>query len=191
MAKTTAIPYSPGSPPGADTASLARATWDEFFKIQQSLVDLDRPASIAASDTEAATVSAGISYSRLFNESPVIDYQWPGGQLDGATGIWTCPQEGLYLIIPVVQVPAFPTPASKLYTANMRLTFQYANGSTREIVATVGGDDRVALRLQPVVMLPFVRGDKLFCDLDLTHETKTGTVDVVAILNITRQSGSR
>ena len=191
-AKSTFIPYTPGSPPGVDTASLSRATWDELFRIAQALIDLDRPASIAGDSPESVIVGPTLQYDRLFNEADTIDYEYPSGQLDVTTGVWTCPQEGLYLILPVIQVPAFASPASKLFTANLRTTFHYASGSPDEvIVANAGGDDRVPLRLQPVFLKPLSRGDQVYFDLDLTHENKTGSVTVVSVLNIVRQSGTR
>ena len=191
-AKSTFIPYSPGSPPGADTQSLSRATWDEFFRIAQTLIDMDRPASLSGSSPEPVVVGPTLQYDRLFNEADAIDYEHPLGQFDKTTGIWTCPQEGLYLIMPVIQVPAFASPASKLFTANLRTTFHYASGAPdKVIVASAGGDDRVPLRIQPVFLLPFSRGDQIWFDLDLTHETKTGNVNAISVINITRQSGTR
>ena len=190
--KSTFIPYSPGSPPGADTQSLSRATWDEFFRIAQTLIDMDRPASIAGASPEPVIVGPTTQFDRLFDEADAIEYEHPTGQLDQATGIWTCPQEGLYLIMPVIEVPAFTTPASKLFTASLRWTIDYASGAPDKVAtAKAGGDDRIPLRLQPVIMVPLSRGDRMWFDLDLTHETKTGTVTVVSVLNITRQSGTR
>ena len=191
-AKSTFIPYSPGSPPGADTQSLSRATWDELFRIAQTLIDLDRPAAIEGSSSELVTVSAGTVWDRLFDEAGSIQYEHPSGQIDLTTGIWTCPQEGLYLILPVIEVPAFPSPASKLYRASLRTTLKYASGAPDKVItANVGGDDRVPLRLQPVFLWPLVRGDQVWFDLDLTHETKTGSVTVVSVINIVRQSATR
>jgi hypothetical protein len=191
-AKSTFIPYSPGSPPGVDTASLSRATWDEFFRIAQTLIDMDRPASIAGSSPEPVTVGPTTQFDRLFDEADAIEYEHPAGQINQTTGIWTCPQEGLYLIMPVIEVPAFTTPASKLFTASLRWTIDYASGAPDKVAtAQAGGDDRIPLRLQPVIMVPLSRGDRMWFDLDLTHETKTGTVTVVSVLNITRQSGTR
>ena len=191
-AKSTFIPYSPGAPPGADPASLSRATWDELFRIAQSLADLDRPASISGDSPEPVPVGPTLQYDRLFDEADAISYEFPTGQLDTATGIWTAPQEGLYLIMPVIQVPAFPSPASKLFTANLRITIDYASGAPDKVItASAGGDDRVPLRVQPVILIPLTRGDRIWFDLDLTHETKTGSVTVISVLNIVRQSGTR
>ena len=61
---------------------------------------------------QAATV-----WDRLFDTALIYDWQAPLGQHDVATGIWTCPQEGLYAIQPVVEVPAFPNPGSRIYEA--------------------------------------------------------------------------
>lgn len=191
-AKSTFIPYTPAPPPSATDPNTCRATWDEFFKLAQALIDLDSPAAIAGANPEPVVVGPTVQYDRLFDEADAIEYERPKGQLDQTTGIWTCPQEGLYLIMPVIEVPAFPTPASKLFTASLRWTIDYASGAPdRVATAKAGGDDRVPLRLQPVIMVPLSRGDRMWFDLDLTHETKTGSITVVSVINIVRQSGTR
>lgn len=190
--RTSPLPYTPAPPPtGTDTPNLSRATWDELFKIAQSLIDLDRPAAIEGASPEAVPVGPTTVYDRLFDEADSVQYEFPSAQLDRATGIWTCPREGLYLMLPVIEVPAFPTPASKLFTASLRTTIDRVDGPDEVIVATAGGDDRIPLRLQPVFLKPFYRGDKVYFDLDLTHETKTGNVTVVSVLNIVRQANIR
>lgn len=186
-ARSATIPYSPAPPPiGTD-----RAIWDEFYKLQEALINLDRPASLTGSSPEPVPVTASVSYDRLFDEADAISYEQPTGQFDTTTGIWTCPQEGLYLLLPLIQVPAFTTPASKLFTATLRTTFTYAAGGTKVVTSSAGGDDRVPLRLQPVFLEPLLKGDTVFFDLDLTHETKTGTVNVISVINIVRQSSIR
>lgn len=179
------IPYTPAAPHGA--TDFSRAVWDEFFRIAQNLFELDRPAAISGSSLENVTVSAATVWDRLFDEADAIQYERPQGQLATLTGIWTAPVEGLYLIEPVIEVPAFASPASKLYTATLRTTITRA-GVAVESLSQVGGDDRVPLRIVGVFLRPLNRGDTVFWDLDLTHETKTGTVSVLSVLNITRQS---
>ena len=180
------IPYTPAAPHGA--TDFSRAVWDEFYRIAQNLFELDRPAAIAGSSLENVTVSAATVWDRLFDEADAIQYERPAGQLAAATGIWTAPVEGLYLIQPVIEVPAFASPASKLYTATLRTTITRVGFATVQSLSKVGGDDRVPLRIVGVFLRPLNRGDTVFWDLDLTHETKTGTVSVLSVLNITRQS---
>jgi len=187
--RSSPIPYSPSVPvvPG----ELSRATWDELYRIAASLSALDRPASIAGRSTEEVTVSAAVAYDRLFDEAYSVTWESPANQLDRSTGEWTCPAEGLYLVAPVIEVPPFATPAGKLYTATLRWTVTRAGVAPVQVFSTVGGEDSVPLRVIGIRLAPFSRGDSMFFDLDLTHETKTGTVQVLSILNICRQSAIR
>ena len=52
--RSLSVPYVPGPPPavGANT----NAIWDEFYRLQAALFDLDRPAAIVAVTSEIVTV---------------------------------------------------------------------------------------------------------------------------------------
>jgi hypothetical protein len=180
------MPYTPAAPHGV--TDFSRAVWDEFYRIAQGIFELDRPAAVAGASRENVTVSPAAAWDRLFDESDAIQYERPEGQLNKLTGIWTAPMEGLYLIEPVIEVPAFASPASKLYTASLRTTTTRQGSAPVQETSKVGGDDRVPLRIVAVFLWPLNRGDTIFWDLDLTHETKTGTVSVLSVINITRQS---
>jgi hypothetical protein len=180
------MPYTPAAPHGV--TDFSRAVWDEFYRIAQGIFELDRPAAVAGASREDVTVSPSASWDRLFDEAGAVEYERPAGQLDLATGIWTAPSEGLYLIQPVIECPAFASPASKLYIASLRTTLTRQGSAPVQSVSSVGGDDRVPLRIVGAFLLPLNRGDTIFWDLDLTHETKTGTVSVLSVINITRQS---
>ena len=184
--RSSSIPYSPAAPHGA--TDFSRAVWDEFYRIAQGLFELDRPVAVTAASMENVTVSAAPVWDRLFDEAGSVTYERPAGQLALATGIWNAPIEGLYLIQPVIEVPAFASPASKLFTASLRTTVTPSGGVEKVKISSVGGDDRVPLRIVGSFLLPLNQGTTIFWDLDLTHETKTGTVSVLSVLNITRQS---
>jgi hypothetical protein len=184
--RSSSIPYSPAAPHGS--TDFSRAVWDEFYRIAQGLFELDRPAAIAGASRENVTVSAAPAWDRLFDEAGSVEYERPAGQLALASGVWTAPIEGLYLIQPVIEVPAFASPASKLFTANLRTTLTPPGGVAKVSTSSAGGDDRVPLRIVAVFLLPLAKGATIYWDLDLTHETKTGTVSVLSVINITRQS---
>lgn len=184
------IPYAAAPPPApGNTGEFVRAAWDEFYRIQYALAAIDRPAASSITASESVPVGPTEQYDRLFDEGLLYEYEEPPGQTAPATGIWTCPQEGLYQITTIVEVPAFPSPASKLYTANLRTTQIPAGGTPASIVSSVGGPDNVPLRLVSIIIRPFLKGAQLYSDLDLTHETKTGTVTVTAVRGVIRLSG--
>ena len=184
--RSSSIPYSPAAPHGA--TDFSRAVWDEFYRIAQGLFELDRPVAVAGASTEDVTVSATTAWDRLYDEAGSVGYVRPAGQFALATGIWTAPIEGLYLIQPVIEVPAFASPSSKLFTASLRSTVTPPGGVEKVSISSVGGDDRVPLRIVEAFLLPLKKGTTIFWDLDLTHENKTGTVSVLSVINITRQS---
>jgi hypothetical protein len=126
-------------------------------------------------------------WDRLFNEG--VTYQWenPTGTIDATTGIWTCPQEGLYTIDVILEAAPFPSPATKEYTASLQTTIHPADGSPDLVfVSQNGGIDTQALRVNASFLRPVYRGDQLWAAADLTHATKTGDVSCKAFLNILR-----
>jgi hypothetical protein len=188
--RSTPIPYSPAPPPfGDNTPQLSRATWDELYRIAERFISLDKPAAMALTSTETIAVQAATVWTRIFDSGVQYDWEAPQGQHAAATGIWTCPQEGLYAVTVVCEVPAFPNAGNRIYEATLRTTWRPADGSPDKVVLSkTGGPDEVALRLIADFLRPMNKGDQLWFDLDLTEETFTGSVSVLSILNICRQS---
>jgi len=185
--RSSPIPYAPAAP--ADATDQTRAVWDEFYKIAQGLFEVDRPVAVTGSSNENVTIGPTIQWDRLFDEATAIQYQRPAGQVDPLTGIWTAPIEGLYLIQPVIEVPAFPaTGTYRQYTATLRTTETPPGGAPIVKTSSTGGEDSVALRLLATFLLPMEKGTTMYWDLDLTHESRTGQVSVLSVINITRQS---
>jgi hypothetical protein len=190
--RSVPLPYVPGASvsPAASVGDLSRATWDELFKISQALIELDRPAASVVACSEPVNITPTTIYDRLFDENDIYEWEAPGGQTDSTTGIWTCPQEGLYLFTGVIEIPAFPTPATKEYTATLRTTLIPINGGAPlQILSTAGGLDNMPLRINPNIARPLNRGDTVYQDLDITHHTVSGVITVTAVRNIIRQSG--
>ena len=190
--KSIILPYVPSAPPGGiRPEDFTRAAWDEFYRIQRALIDLDRPAASSLSCSESVSIQAGVVYDRLFNENVTTIFEQPGGQTDTATGIWTCPQEGLYYSSSEVNAPAFPTASVKDYTMTLRTTLVPISGPNVVKIAVVVVPDTLPLRLVGIVLLALNRGDQIYQDVDLTHSTAVGAVTVKASREIIRQSGIR
>lgn len=184
MPKRSAIlPYVPSNPP----AGMDRAVWDEFYKLQQALIDLDRPVALAINSSEYIAVTPTLTYDRLFDENVFYEYQLPLGMFDTTTGIFTAQQEGLYTVDIVIEIPAFPNPGSRNYTATLRTTKSPANGDPDiELISTAGGPDEAPLRFSASILRPLNSGDRVWFDLDLTEETFTGNLTVRSFMHIVR-----
>lgn len=189
--RSLAIPYAPLPPPiGGDIENYSRATWAEFEQIRTSLVDLDQPNCIAVTGTEPINVTAAISWQRLLNAGTTTDYENPGGTFDGTTGIYTCPQEGLYQVTVVANVAAFTTPANKEYYVGLRATLDPVVGPDRTRLAYDGGMDSVPKQAMLTTLVKAFKGDTIYADITAVHATKTGTVDCTSSLQIIRISAT-
>jgi hypothetical protein len=186
--RSTPIPYQPANPPYTEKlADFSRSTWDEFYRIAERFLSIDRPAAMAVTEAKSAPVQAAAVWTRLFNTAPAYDWQQPIGQM--TAGVWTCPQEGLYAVTVIIEIPAFPNPGNRLYTATLRTTGHPASGGADKVVLSkTGGPDEAPLRLVADFLRPLNRGDEVYFDLDLTEEGYTGNVPVLSILNICRQA---
>lgn len=186
--RSTPQPYSPSNPPYTERiADFSRATWDEFYRLAERLVSIDRPAAMAITESLTATVQPTVVWQRLFNTAPAYDWESPPGQF--ANGVWTCPQEGLYNITVIIEVAAFPNAGNRIYEATLRTTLHPANGDPDKVsLSKTGGPDEAALRLIADFLRPLNKGDQAWFDLDITEETFTGSVPIFSILNICRQS---
>lgn len=188
--KSTYIPYVPGSPP-TQTPDTVRATWDEFFRIASSLIDLDRPVSLSITESETLAVSTNPAFNRMFDGNITAEWEQPGGAFDRTTGIYTFPQEGLYNMYVRLNVPPFTTPATKSYKAEIRATIDYITAGQADTVWLLesGGLDDQYLTVQGQSLYPLRRGDKIYFDARAIHATKTGTIAITATLQIQRVSG--
>jgi hypothetical protein len=188
------IPYTPGEPPASTTdPNLARATWEELYRIRQALADIDRPVSVVVLGDDVLAMNQAPTFERLLDETVTVPWEQPPGQFNFTTGVWTCPTEGLYLITPRMACPAVPTPQIKSLTVTLRLTVDYINPATPNLVLTVddsGLDDSPTV-VAGVFLLPLVQGDQLWVDGTLQHPQNVANVTVATRLQIVRQSGIR
>lgn len=177
--------YVPANPPAPNAESISRATWDEFYRLSAFLANADRPLALAVTKTEIMPVQPATVWTRLFDAVAQVEWEVPEGQL-AADGTWTCQQEGLYNIMVIAEMDAFPNPGSRLYTATLRTILA---GVT--LLSKTGGADDAPLRLVANFVRKLKRGDTATFDLDLTEESFSGNVNVFGVLNITRMGSAR
>lgn len=161
------LPYTPAPPPSggsADLQELARATWDEFYRIQLVLAALDRPMALSAPAIEPIPVDVLPAYARLLNSGAVPVYELPPGMLNTATGVITIPQEGLWQVNIIVSVPPFPVPGNREYTLDVQLTLDPVVGGTVVRTVSTNGQDTQDLSIGAPAAFTALQGDLLWLD---------------------------
>jgi len=189
--RSAVLPYTPANPPNEPTGSrIVRPTWDEFYRIKQALLDLDRPVAVALFATESVPIQPDTVWTRLLDSGVTYDYSLPDDQFNITTGVWTIPQEGLYSVTLTIEIPAFPQAGSRLYEATVRTTKHPVDGSPDvTYLSKAGGPDEAALRFTITFLRPLLSGDQIWFDIDLTEASYTGNVTVTSIFNAVRQGG--
>jgi hypothetical protein len=173
--------------PSSTPEEFIRAVWDELQRIGLSFSDIDRPLSMSAHGADTIQVGATATYSTMLNASPTVDWQQPGDTFNPGTGVWTCPQEGLYLINATIVSNPFAAPATKSYQVSLRLT--KAGSAAGVYTFGGGGVDDQFVTAAATLLLPMQQGDTLVMTGAGIHATKTGPNNVTAYLNVIRQSG--
>ena len=187
--KSLLLPYIAGSPPRGSTEEVARATWDEFYKIEQALIGLDAPVALSLSATENVNATTGIVYETFYDEG--ITYQWeqPPGYFTLATGVWTCPGEGLYQLSNTFDVPAAPSASIKDYIIYVRNTLTPLIGAPVIRNSSAGGLDTFQLRFNALSLVPLLKGTTVKMEVAVYREAGAVTVSVTGNLGIYRVSG--
>ena len=193
QARSVTIPYRVGIRPrdSAPPAESIRAVYDELSKVAQALADYDRPVVATLSATDTLAVGAAPAFERIFDEG--VDAEWikPEDTFDPVTGIWTCPQEGLYQVYAKAVIEPLNAPANKSYVIELRGTIDRLNDWIPDGVATSYGsglDDQYVTAIT-MILSPFARGDRLWFDARAIPPTKTGNELCTCTLQISRQSG--
>ena len=169
MPNSINIPYSPGQvPTGVD--GLPRFLADEFRRIQEALVA--QPVALSVDETGDYTVGTVANWVRAFvGATPGWDV--PGGNFDSTTGIWTCPQSGLYSITSELEVSPYGL-GNKNYYAGIRI-YRDSGGVITYRETTDGGVDNVPLGVTLAGLIPLLQGDQLAIEMTIVHETFVGT----------------
>ena len=138
MPKSLELPYYPNPVP-TDPARLQQYLFDELNKIKTAFVAQPVALSVEEIDTYAV-VTAPNWVVAFIGETPTWDV--PGG-FDSVTGLWTCPQSGLYSADVQLEVAPFGA-GNKQYYAGVRL-YRDSGGAITYKETTDGGDDSVPL----------------------------------------------
>lgn len=185
------LTYRPAPPPmpGSTPEEMIRATWEELQRISLSLSDYDRPISLSVRGGDVIAVGPTLVYNVILNASPVVLWQRPGAMFNSVTGIFTAPQEGLYLVLATLVSDPFPAPATRSYQVSLRLTHTPLGGVAVNYTFGGGGLDDQFVTATASILLPMQQGDTLGFGGAGQHPSKTGNNNVVVWANITRESG--
>ena len=190
--RTTPIPYSPSSAPRSADENTTRAIWDEFFRIEQALVDIDLPNLVTVTSVESIQTSASevsITWNRLFNSTPNVVYEKPTGTFAPTTGIWTCPQEGVYQISVQTSLPKDNLAGTNYYYGTIRITVDPLQGANTVVTRVAGGNEEVPLSLTFISMFSMQKGDTVVVDLAALNPKGVVTLQSANSMSIIRQSG--
>jgi hypothetical protein len=190
------IPYVPGPSPGEmSLGTIIRSIWDEFFKVSQSMVDIDRPVSLSLGSNEPlnATTTPG-TWVRLFNGGEASQWEQPTGTFNHSTGVYKVATEGLYQVFVSLNVPPFPSAQTKDYRAQIQFTIDFIEAGKLNyvVIKEDGGLDTHYLSVMGQIMYPLYQGDQIYVDARLIREAGAATgLACTATLQIVRMSGIR
>ena len=186
MTRSLSLPYDPNPVPSS-VEELPAFLFDELRRI--SLALYATPVTFADRESETIEIGPAVIWRRLFDTGGTPIWEVPGGQFDNATGIWTCPQKGLYSMSATITVQPFGGVGGKSYYAGLRMTVEQNAAIVYQIETSDGGFDDVPLGVTLSGMIPLQQGDQVYVDAAVVHENQTGTVDVVDSWQIIREAG--
>ena len=179
MAKQLPDRYYPTNPP-VEFESWSRWIDEELHRIESALNA--NPVAMAVEGGGTINISPVPEYIPLgIGDSPLLDY--PSGSWDPGTGIWTCPQDGTYLVNAAATVEPFGT-GNKAYYCEVRL---FVDDVEKAQQVGSGIDDvpvSVNLSVPQVIRNP----SEVRFDLGAIHEIFTGTSLYTYKLSILRVS---
>lgn len=182
------IPYSVGIIPN-NLDDLPRAIEAELYRIQQSLIDLDRPLNAIVVTNETILADPSPIYERLFDVVPNIIIENPEGSFNTTTGVYTVPTEGLYNIHVSMVVDAAPSPQIFDYVGKLRVVFETSEGIFQQETTESGQDDQ-SLNVQGTFLYPLNKGDMVYFD-GAINRVQPETVNVYNYVQIFRVSSIR
>ena len=181
MSRDLQRPYAPFPVPN-DAKDLPRYIAAELDRIRQAF--LAQPVSLTVEETGTAAVTTAINWFDLFiGETPTWDI--PGGGFDPVTGIWACPQGGLYTLGLSLEVRPFGG-GNKTYYAGVAI--DYSGSSVGRFESTDGGNDAIPLGVGLNSQVPILQGTLLKCEATIVHNQFSGDADYKANLQILRVS---
>lgn len=190
--RSPALPYTPAPPP---EGAIARAVWDEFYRIAELLAQMDRPFALSLI-CSGDTINVGVgspAFARLFDVNTTITWEQPQGMFDTGSGVWTVVSEGLWQMLATITVQPFAVPGNREYSVELRATVTPADGGpvvVRTIVNSALDTQFLATTLP--ILLPLFRGDLVVFDARaIVSSGSSGTTPVTCRLQLHRVSGVR
>ena len=154
----------------------------ELFLIEQAL--RANPIVMAIDGSDTIAVASTITTETLgIGDTPTIDL--PGGDYDVATGIWTCPQAGLYNLHASAVFEIFGT-GSKSYTAGLAI---FKNAVSFLDIESGGNQDSALSMIMSAPIL-LLQGDTLSAELSTIHSGATETAPYRYNCSYIRQASS-
>lgn len=181
MARSLSVPYSPAPVP-RNPDDLPRYLEDEFQRIRQALIA--QPVAFTISEDYLIAIDTVENWQTVFiGVEPFWDI--PGGGWDSTTGLWTCPQSGLYQLSVTLEVQAFGG-GNKNYYAGLAIVI--TGEDPRRLESIDGGDDDVPLGVSLMGQVFLWQGDTLRFEATVVHENGTGNVDATVAAQVLRVS---
>lgn len=167
MGKPLPQDYTPSNPP-TNFKNWHRWIVEELHRI--GIKFRDNPVLVTVRTTgQSIDISPVFTLEPLgVGVEPLVDF--PGGNYDDLTGIWTCPLNGIYLITAAVEIAPFGT-GNKSYQADLII---YKDGiEAGRAVDTAVDDVPLSVNLNAPVV--FADGDEIRLDVGTIHAQFTGT----------------
>jgi hypothetical protein len=166
MAKPLPQEYAPSNPP-TKFEGWHRWIVEELHRIARRF-NSNPGLFIVRTEDQPVNISPVPTALRLgVGGIPEVDY--PGGDFDELTGIWTCPLDGVYMLTAAVEIAPFGT-GNKAYQADIVL-FKNAVEVARSIDSAVDDVPLSVNMKSPAIVLG---GDELYLDLVTVHAQFTG-----------------
>ena len=183
MARPLQQEYDPNPVP-SNLDDIPRFLFEELERIKVALYA--QPVALSINETGTWAVTTVVTWETLFiGETP--GWEVPGGGFDSTTGIWTCPQAGLYDFGLQAEIEPFGG-GNKNYYAGLRLFVRHPDLSIDTYESTDGGADDVPLGVSLSGLIPLVSGDELLAEMTIVHEIFVGSVNYEARMQILRES---
>lgn len=181
MARSLSVPYSPAPVP-RNPDDLPRYLEDEFQRIRQALIA--QPVAFSIQEDGTLPVDNVLVWEQILIGT---DAEWdvPGGGWDPVTGMWTCPQAGLYQITYSIEVGAFGSGNKNYYAA---IAIDISGSTVERYETTDGGDDDIPLGVILTGLVFMLQGALVQFEASVVHENQTGTVPGHAVAQILRVS---
>lgn len=186
MARNVPLPYDPDQVP-SQVEDLPRFLETELYRIATAM-QANAVSFAIHHPVETVPIGTTPNWAVMFDDGTLPSWDFPGGDFDPNTGIWVCPQDGLYHMATQLEVAPFGS-GNKMYYAGIRLHQERQSVSVNVWEAFDGGDDNIPLGVALTVLIPALQGDVFYTESTAVHENQTGTVEAKAGWQIIRTAG--